>query len=314
MFIMIVISFSYYKKELFMIRYKVALRVAENGNFTKTAEEFGYTQSAVSQMIKSLENELNVTLFTRTKHGIFLTSDGKAMIPYFRGLCESYDRLTARSSAINRLEGATVRIGAFASVSANFLPAVIKAFKEEYPAVQFKLLQGDYETIRAWILDATVDFGFLTTDVAGKLNNIPLMKDEMVMVLSKDHPSAEKNPLTLKDFAKEPFIFLDQGKKSEPLEYFTKAGIEPNLQYRVYDDYTIMNMVEEGLGVSMLPKLVLYRHHQDIVVRSLTPPLYREMCVAYRTEENISIAGKTFMDFVVDYAKKPLFSSDGQTR
>ena len=74
-----------------------------------------------------------------------------------------------------------------------------------------------------------------------------------------------------------------------------------------------MNMVEKGLGVSMLPKLVLYRHHQDIVVRSLTPPLYREMCVAYRTEENISIAGKTFMDFVVDYAKKPLFSSYEQT-
>ena len=70
-----------------------------------------------------------------------------------------------------------------------------------------------------------------------------------------------------------------------------------------------MNMVEEGLGVSMLPKLVLYRHHQDIVVRSLTPPIYREMCVAYRTDENISVAGKIFMDFVVDFAKNPLFSS-----
>lgn len=286
-----------------MTRYKIFLRIAENGNFTKTAEEFGYTQSAISQMVRSLESELGVTLFTRTKHGIFLTSDGKAMVPHLRRLCEDYDRLLAESSAINRLEGATIRIGAFASVSANFLPSVIKAFKAIYPNVQFKLLQADYETIQSWILEGTVDFGFLTTDVAGNLKRIFLMEDEMVMVLPKGHPAASKKLLLLEDFAGEPFIFLDQGKKSEPLEYFTRAGIEPNLQYRVYDDYTIMNMVEQGLGVSILPKLVLYRHHQNIEIRSLTPPIYREMCVAYRSDDNISVAGKTFMNFVVDSAK-----------
>lgn len=286
-----------------MTRYKIFLRIAENGNFTKTAEEFGYTQSAVSQMVRSLESELGVTLFTRTKHGIFLTSDGKAMVPHLRRLCEDYDRLLAESSAINRLEGATIRIGAFASVSANFLPSVIKAFKAIYPNVQFKLLQADYETIQSWILEGTVDFGFLTTDVAGNLKRIFLMEDEMVMVLPKGHPAASKKLLLLEDFAGEPFIFLDQGKKSEPLEYFTRAGIEPNLQYRVYDDYTIMNMVEQGLGVSILPKLVLYRHHQNIEIRSLTPPIYREMCVAYRSDDNISVAGKTFMNFVVESAK-----------
>ena len=286
-----------------MIRYKVFLRIAENGNFTKTAEEFGYTQSAVSQMVRSLEGELGVTLFTRTKHGIFLTSDGRAMVPHLRRLCEDYDRLLAESSAINRLEGATIRIGAFASVSANFLPSAIKAFKAIYPNVQFKLLQADYETIQSWILAGTVDFGFLTADVAGNLKRIFLMEDEMVMVLPKGHPATNKKILLLEDFSGEPFIFLDQGKKSEPLEYFTRAGVEPNLQYRVYDDYTIMNMVEEGLGVSILPKLVLYRHHQNIEVRSLTPPIYREMCVAYRSDDNISVAGKTFMEFVVERAK-----------
>ena len=290
-----------------MIRYKVFLRIAENGNFTKTAEEFGYTQSAVSQMVRSLESELGVTLFTRTKHGIFLTSDGKAMVPHLRRLCEDYDRLLAESSAINRLEGATIRIGAFASVSANFLPSVIKAFKAIYPNVQFKLLQADYETIQSWIFDGTVDFGFLTTDVAGNLRRIFLMEDEMVMVLPKGHPATSKKVLLLEDFAGEPFIFLDQGKKSEPLEYFTRAGVEPNLQYRVYDDYTIMNMVEQGLGVSILPKLVLYRHHQNIEVRSLTPPIFREMCVAYRSDDNISVAGKTFMEFAVSCAKERAF-------
>lgn len=290
-----------------MIKYRVFLSIAETGNFTKTAENFGYTQSAVSQMMKSLEEELKITLFVRTKHGIYLTSDGKAMLPFIRRLCDDYVHVLWQSSAINNLEGSEIKIGTFASVSANFLPYVIKCFKEIYPSVKFNLLQADYETVKAWIKDGVVDFGFLTVDVAEKLERIFLMKDEMVMILPKNHPKAKKDELQLKDFSDEPFIFLDQGKKSEPMEYFMKAGIEPNQQYRVYDDYTIMNMVEQGLGVSILPKLVLHRHHQNIEVRTLTPPIFREVCVAYKSKDVISVAGKAFMDFVVSVAKDKQF-------
>ena len=285
-----------------MIRYRIFLRIAETGSFTKTAEEFGYTQSAVSQIVRSLESEWKTTLFTRTKRGTRLTSDGKSMIPYVRRLCDDYARLLEQSTAIKRLEGAVIRIGTFASVSANFLPSVVKRFKEIYPTVQFKLLQADYETIKTWITDGTVDFGFLTLDVAENLRSIPLMRDEMVMILPPRHRLAGRETVLMQDVAKEPFIFLDQGKKSEPMEYFLRAGIELNQQYRVYDDYTIMNMVEEGLGVSILPKLALERHHQNIEVRSLTPPIFRDVCVAYRSDDSISVAGKTFMEYAVTCA------------
>lgn len=288
-----------------MIKYRVFLSVTETGNFTKTAELFGYTQSAVSQMIKSLEEELNVTLFTRTKHGIHLTADGKAMLPFIRRLCDDYASVLGQSSAINNLDGAEIRIGAFASISANFLPYAIKRFKQVYPSVKFKLLQADYETVKVWIKEGVVDFGFLTVDVADKLTKEFLLRDEMVMILPPNHPKARLDVLRLSDFDGEPFIFLDQGKKSEPTEYFKTAGIEPDRQYRVYDDYTIMNMVEQGLGVSILPKLVLHRHHQDIVVRKLTPPIFREVCVAYG--DVISAAGKAFMNFALSVAKDGSF-------
>lgn len=286
-----------------MIRYKVFLSIVETKNFTKTAEVFGYTQSAISQIVRSLEDELKVTLFTRTKHGIFLTSDGKLMEPYIRRLCNDYSNILGQSSSINNLEGSIVRVGTFASISANFLPYVIKEFKKIYPTVQFNLLQSDYDTVKSWINDSVVDFGFLTLDVANDLQSIPILKDEMVMILPENHPKSKKDVLSLSDFADDPFIFLDQGKKSEPMAYFFKAGIEPNQQYRVYDDYTIMNMVEQGLGVSILPKLVLQRHHQQIEVRSLTPKIYREMCVSYKSDDAISFAGKTFMNFCVEFAK-----------
>ncbi len=286
-----------------MLRYQVFLSIVETGNFTKTAEAFGYTQSAISQIVKSLEEELKVTLFTRTKHGIFLTSDGKAMVPFIRRLCDDYKNVLSKSTAVNNLEGSVIRIGAFASISANFLPYVIKKFKEIHPTVQFNLLQADYGTIKGWINEGAVDFGFLTEDVAEGLNFKPLINDEMVMILPKNHKKAKSKKVSLKDFEDDPFIFLDQGKKSEPMEYFIKAGIEPNQQYRVYDDYTIMNMVEQGLGVAILPKLVLHRHHQDIEVRGITPPVFRKVCVAYKSDDVISVAGKTFMEFSLNLAK-----------
>jgi len=292
-----------------MIRYQVFNHIVESGSFTKTAEAFGYTQSAVSQIVRSLEAEWKVTLFTRTKRGIYLTADGEAMVPFVRQLCNDYGNLMEQSAAIKQLDGSVVRIGTFASVSANFLPPIMKQFKALYPNVRFKLLQSDYETIKEWITDGTVDFGFLTMEVADNLQHIPILRDEMVMVLHGDHPAAGKAHISLADFADDPFIFLDQGKKSEPTEYFIKAGIKPNQQYRVYDDYTIMNMVEQGLGVSILPKLVLYRHHQSIEIHSLTPPIYREMCVAYKSDGSISLAGKTFMEFALDYAKSNTFQS-----
>ena len=282
-----------------MIKYQIFLHIAESGNFTKTAEAFGYTQSAVSQMVRSLEKEFNVRLFTRTKSGVVLTADGKGLVPYARKIYDDYLQLLEHTSSIKHLDGSVVRVGVFASISANFLPPVIKKFKETYPNVQFKLLQADYETIKQWIKDGTVDFGFLTKDVADNLKSIHLIRDEMVMILPKTHPAGKKETLTMSDFSEDPFIFLDQGKKSEPLEYFIRAGIEPNQQYHVYDDYTIINMVEQGLGVSILPKLVLYKHHQDIIVRSLTPPIFREVCVAYKSDDSISVAGKTFMECVL---------------
>ena len=287
-----------------MLKYRIFLSVVETGNFTKTAEMFGYTQSAISQIIHSLEQELNVTLFTRTKRGIYLTNDGKQLEPYIRRLCTDYVNMLDRSSAIKNLEGSVIRVGTFASISANFLPTVIKKFKQEYPLVRFNLMQSDYDTVKTWINDTTVDFGFLTADVAQNLKSIPILKDEMVMIMPKNHPKAVKKEICLSDFSGEPFIFLDQGKKTEPMEYFYKAGIEPNQQYRVYDDYTIMNMVEQGLGIAILPELVLKRHHQDIVIRSLTPAIYREMCVAYKSDDSISYAGKLFMDYCVSFAEK----------
>lgn len=284
-----------------MIRYRILLRIAENESFSKTAAEFGYTQSAVSQIVRSLEREWGVFLFTRSKHGVRLTGDGRRLLPALRRLCDAYDALLEETNAVTRLEGAVVRVGSFASVSANWMPELIGGFKALYPTVRFDLMQGDYETVSAWIREGTADFGFLTPEVAGGLETIPLLTEEMVLVLPKGHPLGEKKEISLADFSQEPFIFLDSGKTSEPLSYFSAGGVEPNLQYRVYDDYTIVSMVEQGLGVSILPRLALARFPQRVLQRSLTPEITRTICLAYRGERALSAAGRAFLTYTVKH-------------
>ena len=284
-----------------MIRYRILLRIAENESFSKTAAEFGYTQSAVSQTVRSLEREWGVFLFSRSRHGVRLTEDGRRLLPALRRLCDAYDALLEETNAVTRLEGAVVRVGSFASVSANWLPELIGGFKKIYPSVRFDLMQGDYETVRGWIREGTVDFGFLTPEVAGKLETVPLLTEEMVLVLPKGHPLAEKKEIALSDFSAEPFIFLDSGKTGEPLSYLSGGKTAPNLQYRVFDDYTIVNMVEQGLGVSILPKLALARFPQQILQRSLTPKITRTICLAYRGERTLSAAGRAFLTYTVKH-------------
>ena len=282
-----------------MTKYDAFIKIIETGSFSKAALELGYTQSAISQMIHSLETELSTSLVIRSKKGITLTADGESYLPFIRNLSNAYNELQTKSDEMNNLHGGTIRIGAFASVSANWLPGLMKEFKKLYPNVQFKLMQGSYHTITEWLRYGSVDIGFVTPETAGEFESVPLYTDEMLAVLPKGHRLASQESISLADFKDEPYIFLDEGKASEPLDYFTKAGVTPNRQYHVFDDYTIMNMVEQGLGVSILPKLVLTRHCQLLELRSISPQMFRTISVAYRDKRTMPIASRYFLDFVI---------------
>ena len=189
-----------------MNRYEVFITVTECGSFSRAAERLNYTQSAVSQMVHTLEDELSATLLLRSKAGVTLTPAGEEYLPYIRAICSARRELLAKKEEIQGLKGGNIRIGTFTSVSRNVLPRVIKAFKALYPSVQFELLQGEYTGISNWITEGRVDFGFVNADLAGNLTVIPLAEDEMRAVLPPNHPLAKKQTVSLTDLAKEPYI------------------------------------------------------------------------------------------------------------
>jgi DNA-binding transcriptional LysR family regulator len=279
-------------------RYDIFCQVVESGSFTRAAEAMGYSQSAVSQSVRSVEEELATTLLNRSKNGLTLTADGETFLPYIRGICSAEKALSQKQRELQGLENSEIRIGTFTSVSRNLLPPLMQSFKQQYPGVRFVLQQGEYTSIRQWVLEGSIDFGFANAQTVTGLTVRPLCRDQMMAVLPLGHPLAQMAAVTLQQLAAEPFILLDEGERSVPMDAFARRGLKPRIEYTVYDDYTILAMVRQGLGVSILYRLVLSGFEQDLILRPVQEPLERTLALVWRNWETLPLAARRFAEFI----------------
>lgn len=281
-----------------MKRYIALQKVVEVGSFTKAAELLGYTQPALSQMITSLEREMNIKLLYRTTHRVCLTLEGERIFPAIQKSISQYLSMQEIAKEIRGLETGVIRIGTLSSVSCHWLPPLIAAFQKQYPKVEFILHQGDNNSIPEWVRTGEANFGFVNMSVFdGKATF--LKEGEYRAILPQTHPLAAQDAITLKQLAHEPFLVIEEGSLSCPLEAFRKAGLAPHVRLRVHDDYSILSMVEHGLGVSILPELVLQKTNYQIAIRPLKPAVTRKLGFIAKNRNELPLASKHFIDFMV---------------
>ena len=284
------------KGYLSMHRYKAFLKVVEVGSFTKAAELLGYTQPALSQMMTALERELSMKLLYRSRYGIRLTPEGERLYPSVENAVRQYDAMRRSADEISGLETGVVRIGTVSSVSAHWLPQVIRAFWEKHPNVQIVLHQGDYSSIQEWIRNGAVDFGFVNPHAVKGLETMVVKSGEFRAVVPAGHPLAARETVTLEELAEEPFLLLEGGVYSEPEETFAAAGILPDVRLRVHDDYSILSMVEHGMGVSILTELVLHKTAYQVAALPIEPPVTRTLAVVTKERRTLPLAARVFID------------------
>ena len=280
-------------------KYELFCRILELGSFTKAAAELNYSQSAVSQTVKALEKELGTTLLDRSKEGLSLTSDGTQYYPYFKAISASEKALSQKHKEMQGLEDVVIQIGTFTSVSRNLLIPLMREFKALHPQVQYNLKQGDYTNIPVWIKDETVDFGFINSNNAPPLEFKALYKDDLVAVLPSQHPLTRKKTVTLQDLAAYPFILLDEGLDNVTLAAFARQGLAPSLAYKVYDDYTILEMVRQGFGVSALYEKMLAGLVHHTITRPIAEEPQRTISLAWKNWETMSYASRRFAEFII---------------
>lgn len=281
-----------------MNRYLALQKVVETGSFSKAATALGYTQSSMSQMIASLEEELSIKLLNRFRTGTKLTIEGAELYPYIEKMIYQYFAAQEKAKEIRGLETGTIRIGTLASISAHWMPVLVKEFQAQYPGIEFVMHQGDYTSIQEWIKTGSVDFGFVSPKAVNGLEINILKEGAMMAVLPEKHPLADKEVIPLAALAAEPFILLEEGHYYEPLDVFQTNGLTPNVKYTIHDDYAIMLMVEAGLGVSILAELILHRTNYRLALRPTDPPISRTIAIAYKDKASLPMASRRFIEYM----------------
>lgn len=279
-------------------KYLALAKTVEYGSFTKAAEVLNYSQSGISRMIHDLEKEWKVSLLERGRNGVRLTSDGLKLLPFVQNVCSEYQKLQSQVDELNGLQTGLIRIGTISSTATHWLPAIIQEFQKDYPNIDYELLLGDYTEIENWILEGRVDCGFLRLPTHAEFETIFLKQDKLLVILPEDHPMAGCERFPVRALCDYPFMLLEKGAKAEVSEIFERNQISPKIHFTTWDDYAIMSMVESGLGISILPQLILQRIPYRIVAKELDVPAYRNIAIALRDKKSASLAVKRFLEYI----------------
>ena len=282
-----------------LTKYQILLKTVELGGITRAAEAMGYTQSAASRMIAALEQEWDMELLIRSRGGVHLSAAGEALLPSLRAVCNAQKELEEQVAHLHGLTQGTLRVGSFASVSIHWLPPIMKAFLAQYPGIRFELLsKWEFAEVEDLLRKGQADCGFLGLPAGEGLDVYPLCRDQFMAVLPPDHPLAHAPCYPMARLAEDPFIWIPEERDVEIGQIFQEEGVHPNLRYTVNDDFAILAMVEQGLGISIRPELVLEGSGHTFAAIPLERPRFRDIALAVRSGKALSPLTARFLEDV----------------
>lgn len=259
-----------------MDHYKIyaLLTAIRTGSFRKAAQELNCTQSAVTQAMNSLENELGCKVLQRNHNGIRLTPFGEELFPLFVDADASMTRLAERAQQLSKGVLVPLRIGAFSSISSTWLPEVLQTYHTLYPNTTFDLRVGT-DILSDWLNKGTIDLALGDSVRCQGFRWFPLMDDPYFAVLPKSL-APECSSITQNALAAYPFVMAPMNALVQYL------SVAPANQLRVNcdDDSTLLSMVAQGIGVTAMPQLCLQNPPEQVRILELMPPTKRVLGIA----------------------------------
>lgn len=284
--------------------YEIFLKILEAGTLTAAAEKLGYSQSGLTRLLNTMETELGFPLLVRNRRGVRLTSEGQLMIPHIKALLNEQRRLEQCAAEIRQLDLGLITIGTFNSVSAQWLPAIIKEFTGLHPGIKFRLLHGNNDQIVEWVQKNQVDIGFTRYGTAGDCCEIFLYEDPIVGVFAADSPYADRRDFTLEEMIALPYIALNEGVDDEITEVLAQGDISLQPAFIESDDHAVIAMVEQGLGTSLMSKMMIRGFDRNITAIPLNPPRCRQIGMACKDKSLLSAAALDFWEHVKNWTDR----------
>lgn len=235
---------------------RVLQAVARTGNMTRAAEELSTTQPAVSHALRGLERELGLALLIRRSDGVTLTPAGEAVSRRAALILTQLEGLEQEVAAARGEAGGRLRVGVIPSANTRLLPPILREYRAARERVRLTVLEGSDAEVLEWLRTGAVDVATVTT-AAPDLVTTPLAGDRMLAVVPATHRLSSALAIPIDDLARDPFIMSTAGCEPQISALARRAGARLRCHYRVRDTGSILAMVAEGLGVTILPELSL---------------------------------------------------------
>ena len=282
-------------------KYEAFVRAVELGSLSKAAEELGYTQSGISHMMQSLEDEVGFPLMVRTSAGILPNTEGEMLLPIIRQLLRTNESLEQSIAKIKGADTGRIRIAAYPSVATYWLPGIIASFQKDYPNVEIQIIEGGSDTIEEIMANRQAEMCLYAGGEGKGFEWLPLRRDRLLALVPPGHPLSRKESVPLEALLGEKFIMPMPGYDGEVRFILDKLPHWPHILFSACSDYAIINLVTEGLGVSILPQLLLENYSHKAVALPMEPAQERTLGLGVPQIKTASPVTLNFIQYVKHY-------------
>lgn len=294
------------------------VRVAETLNFTRAAADLSIAQPSLSQQIRKLERELGFALFDRRPDGVRLTPEGALFLPHVRSALDRIDAAAVAAQEIRGVQRGLVTVGISPFAGARLLPPLVRLAREQLPGVTVRAREDGLSRLLGLLETGDIDLALALLPAPDpNLITTPLLAERLVVVTPISHPLASCPVVDLADLRNEPFVLLTPafGLRQLVDEECARVGFSPRVAFESGNVGVILGLVEEGLGVTILPESAV-RSDQATVVRPVVAGgsyLQRRIGLAHRRDRYVPLAARRLFA-LADELSHRLLSGPRQTR
>ncbi|HEV8370514.1 MAG TPA: LysR substrate-binding domain-containing protein [Pyrinomonadaceae bacterium] len=284
-------------------------KVVQERSFSKAADRVFRTQPAVSIAIRRLEEEIGLPLLDRSQKTPVLTEAGQVVYDYAQRILALRDQVGQAISELQSLKRGRVRVGANESTSLYLLPDLILAFREQHPEVKVEIYRHVSSRLPREVLERNVDFALMASEPADRdLEAFPVLKDELVLIMSPKHPLAGRSSVKVKDLGKESFVAhnVKSGSRLKVIEAFARQHTPLNIAIELATIETIKRFVQKQVGLAFVPRMCVREELErgvlaSVPVRGLTHN--RILWAAHRRGSSFSPAAAAFLKVLKQHTK-----------
>lgn len=280
---------------LHQLRYFVA--VAERRHFTRAAADLGVAQPSVSKQIRTLEEQLGAPLFHRMKGNLALTPAGEILIGWARRVLADVAGAESEVRELVGLRRGRLSVGATPSLTTTLLPSVLARYHRSYPGIALALSEAGSRDLVRELEQGRLDIALVILPLEhAVLETTPLLREELVVAVPRAHPLAGRRTIAIAELRGTPLVMFRDGYdlRSATIAACRQAGFEPTFALEGGEMDGVLQLAAAGLGVAVVPSLVVDPAGPLAAVRIAQPALTRTIGLAHRRDRRLSRAAQEF--------------------